>query len=216
MLQNYCRKHEGIELIHCFSQAASGLEYLARHPVDLLFLDIQMPGTNGLQIAKQIKPETVIVFTTAFEEHALEGYNLNAVDYLLKPFSYARFCQAMTKVLKFVSNETPAPGNNYVTVRSDHSLIRIVVGDIVYLEAMDDYVKFFLESTGKPVVVRSTLKAIVDLLPPVFLRVHRSFVVNKEKILGTRKGFVLVKDKTIPVGDKFNREVTDFIKGIQG
>lgn len=216
VLQNYCRKYENIELVNCFSQPVSGLDYLAGNSVDLVFLDIQMPGTNGLEIARRIKPETVIVFTTAFEEHALEGYNLNAIDYLLKPFSYARFCQAMNKVLKFVSNETATPRNNYITVRSDYSLVRIPVSDIFYLEAMDDYVKFFLDNTVKPVVVRSTLKSVIDMLPAGFLRVHRSFVLNKEKISGARKGFVLIGEKAIPIGEKFSNDVAEFMKSGQG
>lgn len=215
VLQGYCRKTERIELVACFSQPALGLNYLSENRVGLVFLDIQMPGTSGLKIAKEISADTTIVFTTAFEEHALEGYNLNAIDYLLKPFSFNRFNQAIDKVLRLASTIPTIPERNYITVRSDYSLVKLQIEEICYLEAMDDYVKFFLDAPLKPLVVRTTMKSITDILPKIFLRVHRSFIVNVEKINGARKGVVIIKDKHIPIGVKYNQEIAMFIKGMK-
>lgn len=215
VLQGYCKAYETIDLVGCFSQSTEALDYLVNNSIDLVFLDIHMPGSNGLNVAKKINKDTIIVFTTAHEEHALEGYNLNAVDYLLKPISYDRFCQAMDKVQKLTQLPASIPKPDYITVRADYSLIRIVVSDIAYLEAMDDYVKFYLESSTKPIVVRSTMKSTINILPPTFLRIHRSFIVNKDKISGARKGVVLIKNKILPIGKKFNEEVSTFLDSLR-
>lgn len=215
ILQNYCKQAEELELLASFSQPSLGLKFLAENQIDLVFLDIQMPGTSGLQIAQKIATDTAIIFTTAYEEHALEGYNLNALDYLLKPFSYDRFTQAIHKAKRFISGATQTPKSNYLTVRSDHTLLRIPVDEICYLEAMDDHVKFFLDSSLKPLIVRTTIKSIVEVLPKAFLRIHRSFVVNVEKVSGARRGFVIINDKSIPIGLKYNDGIAAFIKGMR-
>lgn len=216
VLQNYCKQVEDLELVAVFTQPLEALNFLERESVDLVFVDIQMPGLSGLTLAKKLSSNTIIVFTTAFEEYALEGYNLNAVDYLLKPFSFARFNQALTKAKKLAGSAASEPKPDYIAVRSDYSLLRLNVSDIIYLEAMDDYIKFFMENASKPVVVRSTMKSIVEILPPVFIRVHRSFIVNKNKITGVKRATVLVRDTTIPIGKKFSEDVNELVKMLRG
>lgn len=213
IIENYCQRHEAVSLLRTFTQPAEALQYLRNNPADLLFIDIQMPGMTGLQLAEHIRPETIVVFTTAFEEYALTGYNLNAVDYLLKPFSYARFCQAITKVQKLLVHTTPETESPaMITVRADYSFLRIPVHEINYIEAMDDYVKFYLQTSERPVVVRSTMKGIEGSLPPVFLRVHRSFIVHKEKITGLKRGAILLGSKQIPIGIKYSEMVKTYMK----
>ena len=203
VLSAFCERAENTQLIKMFTRASEGLRYLNKYPVDLVFLDIQMPSLMGTELVKQLKQEVMVVFTTAFENFALEGFNLNAIDYLLKPFSYARFTQAIEKAEKYKSSESRRQQVPYLTVRADYSLKRIELEKILYIEGLDDYLKIHLHGT-KNVVARLTMKSILDQLPERdFVRIHRSYIVPRARVVAIKNKSVYVGDVQLPVGSKF-------------
>jgi len=205
IVENFCSKVDFIDLVKTFTHPNEALKYLEKFPVDLLFLDIRMPSVSGIQFAKQIPKDMMVIFTTAYSEYAVEGFNLNALDYLLKPFTFDRYMQAVNKALdyyKFYHNQDSAV-QQYLFVRADYSLVKIMLDDILYIEGLDDYLKIFL--TGrKPVIARMTMKSALEKLPEKnFIRVHRSFIVPLSKIDKVRNKLIYIGDKTIPIGSSY-------------
>jgi DNA-binding LytR/AlgR family response regulator len=176
ILENYCRRTEKVELMKVFTSTSRALEYLEQFPADLIFLDINMPSISGLDFAKRIPQQSMVIFTTSYTEYAVESYSLNAVDYLLKPYTFARFQQAIEKaeaVQRFQQNER----QQYLILRVDYSLIRIALPDILFIEGLDNYLKVHVRNQS-PIVVRMTMKALQEKLPDnEFVRVHRSYIV---------------------------------------
>lgn len=212
IIKLFSEKSGLISLQKTFNKPADGLKYVNKFPVDLLFLDINMPSLSGIDLAKELKQETKLIFTTAYSEFAVEGFNLNAVDYLLKPFTFERFMQAVNKVNQQLN--TPAIGNNAaaIYIRADYKLIRINLDDILFLEGLDDYLKLHLEN-AKPIVARLTIKNMLERLPsPQFLRVHRSFVVNMNKITGFKSKTIYIANDEIPVGNSFEEQFLEAFK----
>lgn len=212
IIKLFSEKSGLISLQKTFNKPTDGLKYINKFPVDLLFLDINMPSLSGIDLAKELKQETKIIFTTAYSEFAVEGFNLNAVDYLLKPFTFERFMQAVNKANQQLN--TPAIGNSpaAIYIRADYKLIRINLNDILFLEGLDDYLKIHLEN-AKPIVARMTIKNILERLPsPQFLRVHRSFVVNMNKINSFKSKTVYIHNDEIPVGNSFEEQFLEVFK----
>lgn len=212
IIKLFSEKSGLISLQKTFNKPTDGLKYVNKFPVDLLFLDINMPSLSGIDLAKELKQETKLIFTTAYSEFAVEGFNLNAVDYLLKPFTFERFMQAVNKANQQLN--TPAIGNNSaaIYIRADYKLIRINLEDILFLEGLDDYLKIHLEN-AKPIVARMTIKNILERLPsPQFLRVHRSFVVNMNKIAGFKSKTIYIANDEIPVGNSFEEQFLEVFK----
>ena len=184
LIENFCGRTEGLVLDKTFTMPAEALKHLRRFPVDLLFLDIQMPSVNGIDFYKMVKQDTMVIFTTAFSEYAVEGFNVSAVDYLLKPFTLGRFQQAVAKAAEYYNykkqgnTETP----RYIFIRADYSLLKIALTDIIYIEGLDDYLKIHIAGS-QPVVARMTMKAILEKLPAAaFVRIHRSYIVPFNRI----------------------------------
>lgn len=205
VIENFCHKIELIDLQKTFTQPKEALNYLKKYPVDLLFLDIQMPSMSGLDFYKMISQDVLVIFTTAYSEYAVEGFNLNAVDYLLKPFTFARFKQALEKAeMQFEykrqgRKETP----QYIFVRADYSLIKITIQDILYIEGLDDYIRIYTADNTQ-VVARMTMKGILEKLPALdFMRVHRSFIVPIDRIEQVRNKVICFSDKEIPIGKSY-------------
>ncbi len=214
VLKELCARSKGIELMKAFTSPAEALVYISRFPVDLVFLDIQMPEILGTDLAKKIPKTISIVFTTAYEEFALEGFNLNAVDYLLKPISPLRFDQTLEKVIRLGVNSGSAgeAGKQFVTVRADYSLQRIELSKIIYVEGLDDYIKIYIENS-KTVITRITLKSFLDLLPQAdFMRVHRSFIVPLNKIKGVKNKQVLIQEVKIPIGSSYEKTILEQLR----
>jgi DNA-binding LytR/AlgR family response regulator len=205
ILENFCGRTELVDLVKTFTNPEEALKYISKFPVDLLFLDIRMPSITGLQFRQQIPQDIMVIFTTAYSEYAVEGFNVNAVDYLLKPFSYDRFMQAVQKAydfFRFLHNQESAI-QQYMFVRADYSLVKIVLDDILFIEGLDDYLKIHL-SGKKPVVARMTLKAILEKLPGNnFIRVHRSFIIPVAKIEKVRNRVIYIQGKEIPFGSRY-------------
>ena len=207
IVENFCSRVDFIDLVKTFTHPQEALKYLGKFPVDLLFLDIRMPSVSGIRFARQIPKELMVIFTTAYSEYAVEGFNVNALDYLLKPFTFDRFLQAVNKARdfhKFYHNHETAI-EQYLFVRADYSLVKIMLEDILFIEGLDDYLKIHLVGR-KPVVARMTMKNMLEKLPEKdFIRVHRSFIVPLSRIEKVRNKMIYIADKTISIGNSYEK-----------
>ena len=203
VIENFCTQTAIVSLLHTFRSPAEALKFLQNTPVDLVFLDIHMPSQSGLELYKTIGPATLAIFTTAHSEHAVEGFNLNAIDYLLKPFTLERFQQAVNKAaeyLAFRKAQQQGGHSEALLIRSDYSLIRIPTATILFVEAADDYLKIY-QDNKPPLTIRMTMKSIVSLLPPAsFIRIHRSYIVALRRIENVRNKTVTINGRDLPIG----------------
>jgi DNA-binding LytR/AlgR family response regulator len=202
VIENFCARTEIVRLEKTFNKPTEALKYLDNFPVDLLFLDIQMPAISGMDFYKSVKQDCMVIFTTAYSEYAVESYELNAMDYLLKPFTFERFAQALEKAKEFYefSQRKEKPEHDFFYIRADYSLVKILFTDILYIEGLDDYIKIHL-ADQKPVVARMTLKNLLQKLPGgKFHQVHRSFIVPLDKVEQVRKNKVIILGREIPLG----------------
>jgi DNA-binding LytR/AlgR family response regulator len=193
-----------VDLQKTFTKPTEALKHLKKFPVDLVFLDINMPSMSGLDLYKEIPENTQVIFTTAHAEYAVEGFNLKAADYILKPFSYERFVQAVEKVKQMAElmRSSEDKGASHMLVRADYSLIKVNFSDIAYI-GLDDYIKIHLD-TGKMIVARMTMKKILERLPnSAFFRVHRSFIVPLQKIQSVRNKQVCLANVQVPLGASY-------------
>jgi DNA-binding LytR/AlgR family response regulator len=176
------------------------LEYLENYPVDLIFLDINMPALSGLEFSRKIPQQSMVIFTTSYAEYAVESYALNAVDYLLKPYTFGRFQQAVEKAQTVLRYQQGDQRQQYLILRVDYSLVRIALTDILFIEGLDNYLKLYARNQH-PLVVRMTMKALQEKLPErEFVRVHRSFIVSVSKIDAVRNKIIHIGEEEIPLG----------------
>jgi len=204
VIENFSGKVDFIQLEKIFVRPGDALQYLEKNPVDLLFLDIHMPSLSGIDFYKTVRPGILAIFTTAHSEYAVEGFNLSAVDYLLKPFTYERFFQAVTKAKEIVDRRTPA-SQEFLFLRIDYSLVKIAIADIRFVEGMDDYLRIYLQGQ-QPLLVRMTMKAILSQLPSThFLRVHRSYIVAVNSIINIRNKTIYLEGQEIPIGISYEK-----------
>lgn len=205
VIENFCAKTDFISLEKTFNKPTEALKHLRKFPVDLLFLDINMPSITGIELYKAIQQKTMVIFTTAYSEHAVEGLNLNAVDYLLKPFTYERFMQAVRKAHEYFNyqNKKESVSQQYLFIRADYSLIKINTADILFIEGLDDYLKIHI-ANQKPLVARMTMKNILQKLPAAeFIRVHRSYIVSLKHVQNVRNKIISVAGEEIPLGSSY-------------
>jgi DNA-binding LytR/AlgR family response regulator len=206
VIENFCARTNTIHLLHSFRRPAEALGFLRQNPVDLVFLDIQMPSQSGLELYKTIGPGTLAIFTTAHSEYAVEGFNLNAIDYLLKPFTLERFQQAVAKAAEYLALRTAQQQGQFaeaLLIRADYSLVRIDTADILFVEAADDYLKIHRENKP-PLTVRMTMKSILAMLPPnAFMRIHRSYIVALRRIDNVRNKLVSINGRDLPIGTNY-------------
>jgi DNA-binding LytR/AlgR family response regulator len=199
VIENFCEKTDIISLQKTFNKPGEALKYVNKFPVDLLFLDINMPSINGIEFYKEIKQNTMVIFTTAYSEYAVEGFNLNAVDYILKPFTYERFLLAVNKANDFFNYQSQKESTSaqFIFVRADYS------AHILYIEGLDDYLKIHIENQ-KTVVTRMTMKALLEKLPAKdFIRTHRSFIVPFSRIESVRNKNISIANTEIPIGASY-------------
>ncbi len=222
LLESYAKKTPLLELDRCYPNAVQALKGLAESPVDLLFLDIQMPELNGLEFSRVVPEDTRIVFTTAFDQYAIDGYRVNALDYLLKPISYPDFLQAVNKAVQWFEikrkvDETTSGGvaggkTEFIYVKSDYKLIQIRLDNVLYIEGLKDYVKIHLENESRPILSLVSMKAMEEKLPADrFLRVHRSFIVQKSKIQVIDKGRIVFGKECIPISDSYKQDIQNYV-----
>lgn len=200
ILENYCQRIEQVQLEKAFTSTSRALEHLDKYPTDLIFLDINMPSLNGIEFSKRIPPQSMVIFTTSYTEYAVESYNLNAVDYLLKPYTFARFQQAIEKAQTVLRYQQQNEQQQYLILRVDYSLIRIALPDILFIEGLDNYSKVHVRNQH-PIVVRMTLKALQEKLPEKeFVRVHRSYIISIRKVDIVRNKILFIGEEEIPLG----------------
>jgi DNA-binding LytR/AlgR family response regulator len=209
VIEQLCLGHTEINLLKTFTKASEGLKYSNEYPVDLIFLDIQMPSMLGTELATLTRKDILIIFTTAYDQFALEGFNLNAIDFLLKPIARNRFSQSIDKARKYLMGIRNVEQNdeNFITLRADYSLVRVDVNKITHIEGLDDYIKIHLRDS-KPLVTRLTMKVILELLPEnKFVRVHRSFIVPKKDITSLKNRTIFLNTIQVPVGNSFEQNL---------
>ncbi|MCQ2246730.1 MAG: LytTR family DNA-binding domain-containing protein [Bacteroidaceae bacterium] len=207
LLKSYVEKTPFLELIKCYNSAISAKAGLEEEPVDLLFLDIQMPELSGIEFAKMVDEDTRIIFTTAFSQYAVEGFKANAIDYLLKPISYDDFLKAAEKAQGVLQQkkEEKKPNREFMFVKSEYRVVRIDISKITYIEGLKDYIKIYQEDKPKPVLTLMSMKALEDFLPEGFRRVHRSYIVQLSKMEVIERSRILFGNNDVPISDS-NRE----------
>ncbi|MDE3248307.1 MAG: response regulator transcription factor [Bacteroidota bacterium] len=213
-----------LELVASCDNAIEAMKVLQEHAIDLVFLDIQMPGLTGLQFIQSVPQKPMFILVTAYEKYALEGFELDVVDYLVKPVSLQRFMKACNKAQELFALKSkpktaaanPSPANaGYFFVNVDYSLLKVVFDDITWIEGLKDYIKIHLKSTGKAIVTRMSIKSLEEQLPSdIFIRIHKSFIVSARHITAVRKSSVFIGDMELPVSDNY-RDAINAITGRQ-
>ncbi|MBN2487157.1 MAG: response regulator transcription factor [Bacteroidales bacterium] len=217
LVGGYIEKTPFLYLAGVFDNPLSAMEFMESNPVDLIFLDIQMPDITGTDFVRLLNNGPKIIFTTAYERYALEGFRLEAVGYLLKPFGYEEFLAAAQKAKKLIGLEKMAPAhieanNEFLFLKSEYKIRRINFNEILYIEGLKDYVKVFLQNEPHPVLSINTLKSLEQKLPESkFMRVHRSFIVNLEKIQTIERSRIVFGKVYIAVGDQYKDKFQEYL-----
>jgi len=221
LLEDNISKVPFLKLVASCENPIRAMEVLEKQRIDLVFLDIQMPGLTGLQFIKSLSVKPLFILITAYEKYALEGYSLDVVDYLVKPVSLDRFIKACHKARELFElriakpGTTNEPASDYFFVNVDYSLLKVMFNDIMWIESLKDYVKIHLKSSTKPVITRMSMKLLEESLPPDrFLRVHKSFIISKQQITAVRKNSLFIGTMEIPVGENY-RDTIALITGKQ-
>ncbi|RZL15413.1 MAG: response regulator transcription factor [Pedobacter sp.] len=206
LIKTYAERIPAIQLKETFDDGISGIEYLNQHPVDLLFLDINMPDITGIELASALIHKPLIIFTTAYKQFAYEGFQLEAVDYLLKPIQFDSFSKAVQKAVasaEFKDRSSSIQNDAAIYVHSEYRLLKIFIREIEYIESMEDYVRIHV-GTEQPILSLITLKKVLEMLPlNQFVRIHRSFVINTARIKSISQRKVQMQSSILPIGDSY-------------
>ncbi len=219
LLKRYVEKTPYLELAGVFDHGHDVLENLPADKPVLLFLDIQMPGLSGIEVTRRLPEHCRVVFTTAFEQFALEGYKVNALDYLLKPFDYEEFLAAAARGRQWFelvahAEKTGDEEEGSLFVRADYNLVRILYSDILFIEGLKDYVRFHLKSTAKTIMSLMTMKSLEEKLPQtMFMRVHRSYIVQLNAIESVDQGKIVMGKYRIPVAQQHKEKFKNYLAG---
>lgn len=206
LIANYVRRTPFLELVAELNDAEAALAAALAGGVDLMFLDIHMPRLDGLQLASRLPKSVRVVFTTAYSDHALEGFGLNALHYLLKPISYQEFLEAASRALPQQAEPEEQPrataAPEFITVKSEYRLVRIPTAEIDYVEGLKDYVKIYTSGSNQPILTIMSMKSAEDMLFGAnFMRVHRSFIVNLDRVRVVERNCILMGGRAIPVSE---------------
>jgi len=214
LIKNYAARIPSLQLLHTFNDAVSAGEYLRNTNIDLLFVDINMPDINGIDLVSSLQNKPKIIFTTAYKKFAYNGFELDAVDYLLKPIDFERFKRGVDKAMLLLQNKhfTKAPDQDNLFVRSEYKMVKIELNEIEFIEGLEDYIKIHINN-NKPVLTLMTMKAFIEKLPAdKFLRIHRSYIIPLNKIVSVINRKVLMgSGKTFPVSDTYAALLNDWI-----
>jgi DNA-binding LytR/AlgR family response regulator len=217
LVVDYVNKTPYLELVGAFDNPLDAVEFLANQDAELIFVDIQMPDLTGIEFIRSLEEEHKIIFTTAYEKYAVEGFKLNAVDYLLKPFSYEEFLKAAGKARKLAEMEASATptieaNNQFLFLKSEYKIRRINFNDILYIEGLKDYIKVFTAGEDKPLLSLNSIKSLEQKLPEEkFMRVHRSYIVNLDKIETIERSRIVFGKIYIPVSDQYKDKFQEFL-----
>ena len=210
LLESYAKKTPYLGLQGTYNSAITAMKDLRENPVQLLFLDIQMPELSGIEFAKILPKDTRIIFTTAFPQYAIEGYKVNALDYLLKPISYDDFLKSTDKALEWFSvtiKQDTYKRDRFMLVKTDYKLQRVNLDDILYIEGLKDYVRFYLKG-GEKVMSLMSMKKLDEYLPkPEFLRTHRSYIVHMTEVPLIDRFRIVFDDVYVPISENYKEEV---------
>ncbi|MEL6634516.1 MAG: LytTR family DNA-binding domain-containing protein [Bacteroidota bacterium] len=217
VLESYIEKIDGLEMVARLDNAVDAFNFLNRHTIDLLFLDIQMPKLTGIELLKNISHKPKVIFTTAYRDYALQGYELDVVDYLLKPISFDRFLRAVNKVYQinqskqeqvtqYLAPDVQPYAESFIYLKSDKKMVKVLLKEILYIESLKDYVRVF--SPDKSVTAYQRISYMEEKLPEdKFIRIHRSFIISLDKVEAYSAGFVEIAGKEIPIGRNYRSEV---------
>ena len=213
LLESYARKTPYLQLVGTYNSAIMAMKDLRESPVQLLFLDIQMPELSGIEFAKILPKDTKIIFTTAFPQYAVEGYKVNALDYLLKPISYEDFLKSTDKALEWFSiiqRQDAYRRDRFMFVKTDYKLQRVNLDDILFIEGLKDYVRFYLKD-GEKVMSLMSMKKLEEYLPrPEFLRTHRSYIVHMTETPLVDRFRIVFGENYIPVSENYKDDVQNY------
>lgn len=219
LVESYVNKTPFLVLKKKCGSAIEAMQFINSEPVDVLFLDIQMPDLTGLEFSKMLPKNTRVIFTTAFDQYAIEGFKVEALDYLLKPFDYAEFLTAANKALEWF---TLIRGNNttsgithekeFLFVKSEYKQLRIKLSDVLYFEGLKDYIKIWVKDNPKPVLTLMSLKSLEEELPETqFMRVHRSFIVSLKYVEIIERSQIIINNQRITVSEQYKPKFLEFI-----
>lgn len=214
LIKVYASRVPALKLVQTFDDAIAGAEFIRNNNIDLLFLDINMPDITGLELAKSLTEQTLIIFTTAHKKFAFEGFELEATDYLLKPIEFERFLKAVNKALEYYRYKRTEKTAEKETlfVRSEYQLVKINLEEIEFIESVEDYLKIYL-NTGKPVMTLMTVKSILEKLPAdKFIRIHRSYIIPVAKIKLVIAKKVKLTNAELPISDSYIDELKTRLK----
>ena len=218
LVESYVEKTPFLSLKKKCGSAIEAMEFIKSEPVDLLFLDIQMPDLTGIEFSKMLPKETRVIFTTAFDQYALEGFKVEALDYLLKPFDYAEFLAAANKAhiwfnLIDTKNESVVSDEKeFLFVKSEYKQLRIKLADVLYFEGWKDYIKIWVKDNPKPILTLMSLKSLEEELPEShFMRVHRSFIVSLKNVEVVERSQIIINGQRITVSDQYKPKFLEFI-----
>ncbi len=216
LIAGYVERTPFLALAGCYHTAEDAIEAIGHMHVDLAFMDIQMPRLSGMQMARLLPDNVKVVFTTAYADYAVEGFKVDAVDYLLKPVSYDDFLKAADKAVRRITPAEAQPEPQYLAVKSEYRIVRIPLADIAYIEGLKDYVKIYLDGVQNPVLSLMSMKSLDDTLPSShFMRVHRSFIVNLDKVRVVERNTILLAERAVPVSDSYRRRFFEVLGTIQ-
>lgn len=213
LLKSYAEKTPFLHLTGTYGSAIEAMRELREHPVQLLFLDIQMPELSGTEFAKILPKETKVIFTTAFQQYAIEGYKVSALDYLLKPISYNDFLRAANKALdtfNTAQRRQACEHDRFIFVKSEYKLVRVSLDDILYIEGLKDYVRIYLQD-GQKLMSLMSMKKLEEYLPrPEFLRTHRSYIVHMSRVEQIDRFRIVFGSEFLPISDSYKDDVMEY------
>lgn len=217
VLESHIEKIPDLDLVKKCNNAFEALEVLHAQRIDIIFLDIQMPGLTGLEFLKTLKDPPAVIFTTAFSEYAVEGFELDATDYLMKPISFERFFKSVNKAIHYINLEDQEHNDqidddaDYIFVKADKKIVKIQLDDILYIEGLKDYVMIY--TPEQRIITLQTMKNLEEKLPASrFMRVHRSFIISLNKLKSVSGNTVEIRDKQIPLGKHYRDEFMKLIE----
>jgi DNA-binding LytR/AlgR family response regulator len=224
VIKDFCKKISYLHLVGTCTSAAEAIKFLSQHEINLVFLDIHMPHISGLEFIKSLSSPPLVIFTTAFTEHALQGFELSAVDYLVKPIPFERFLKAVNKAYELInlrnknvlaaSQTSNGSLSGYLMVKVEYSTVKLNFNDIIYIEGLKDYIKIY--TGGRPILTKSTMINIEEKLPSEhFIRVHKSYIVSVSKISKIENNRIIFGEKRIPVGNRYKINFSNMIKKYQ-
>ena len=220
LMVSYIKKTTFLDLKGEFDNPIDAIEFLEENEVQLIFLDINMPDLTGIEFARTLGDETKVIFTTAHDKYALDGFQLHALDYLLKPISYDVFYQSVKRAKAYfdllspsVDDKAVKADDNYLFIKADYKIQRIDYDEVLYFEGLKDYIKLYTKNSSKPIVFHATMKSLEEKLSSdVFMRVHRSYIVALDKIKVIERDRILFGEKHIPISKAYKPDFDEFIK----